>query len=179
MIEFLKQLFEKAGIEVSDEVFGKIESYTNENFVSKTDFDEKEKELIKLTEEKEGKEGSGNTVEELEEKINSLSSENEKYKTDMSSLKFDHALELLMMKSGARNTKALKALLNTDEMSLGEDGVITGFDEQIEKVKADNAFLFNDASGNSDTGLKMGSASQSADGVEEAFYKNNPELKPE
>lgn len=62
----------------------------------------------------------------------------------MSALKFDHALEAALTGEKAKNLKAVRALLQMDALKLNEaDGSILGLKEQIEKVKADNDYLFD------------------------------------
>lgn len=55
--------------------------------------------------------------------------------------RFDAALENALQKSGARSTKAVKALLSMEEIAL-EDGQLTGLDGQLERLKAESGFLF-------------------------------------
>ncbi len=58
-------------------------------------------------------------------------------------LKFDHALEGALANAKAKNAKAVKALLNFEELKLSqEDGSIIGLDKQLEKVMAENEYLF-------------------------------------
>jgi predicted nucleic acid-binding Zn-ribbon protein len=60
----------------------------------------------------------------------------------ISSLKFDHALEGALTGAKAKNAKAVKALLKADDLKLAEDGSIIGLQEQLEKVKSENDYLF-------------------------------------
>jgi len=62
---------------------------------------------------------------------------------EIQKLKFDHALEGALTEAKAKNPKAVKALLNFDELKLSqEDGSIIGLDKQLEKVKSENDYLF-------------------------------------
>lgn len=61
----------------------------------------------------------------------------------LNKVQFDFALSNALKDSGARNTKAVKALLKTDDLKLS-DGKIIGFDEQIADIKKENDFLFAD-----------------------------------
>jgi flagellar biosynthesis chaperone FliJ len=60
----------------------------------------------------------------------------------ISSLKFDHALDGALVGAKAKNAKAVKALLNANDLKLAEDGSILGLKEQLEKVKSENDYLF-------------------------------------
>ncbi len=61
---------------------------------------------------------------------------------ELACAKFDGALEVALMKSGAKNTKAVRALLDTESLEL-KDGVLSGFSEQIAKVRSQNGYLFD------------------------------------
>lgn len=63
-------------------------------------------------------------------------------KKQVAALKFDHALEDGLRAAKAKNPKSVKALLDVEKLELGEDGVITGLDTQLETIKAENDFLF-------------------------------------
>lgn len=102
-----------------------------------------------------------------------LKSDKEKLEKDFKQHKFDSALELKLASSGARNTKALKGLLDMNKIELGEDG-LTGFDEQLETIKAENDYLFA-APGAS--GMPQGNPEPKLDPVEKAFLEKNPGLK--
>jgi hypothetical protein len=59
------------------------------------------------------------------------------------SLKFEHALEENLRLSGAKNLKAVKALLELDSIKFSEDGSkLEGIVEQLETVKTENNYLF-------------------------------------
>jgi hypothetical protein len=58
-------------------------------------------------------------------------------------MKFDYALDGALTGAKAKNLKAVKALLKIDDLKLSEDGSIVGLAEQLEKVKAENDYLFD------------------------------------
>ena len=60
-------------------------------------------------------------------------------------VKFDHALESALSGAKAKNVKAVQALLNKDGLKLNDDGTIIGLNEQLEKIKSENDYLFADA----------------------------------
>lgn len=58
-------------------------------------------------------------------------------------LKFDHALDQALAGAKARNPKAVRALLEVENLKLNEaDGSIIGLEDQLKKVKESNDFLF-------------------------------------
>lgn len=78
----------------------------------------------------------------------------------LSKLKFDHALEDALTRAKAKNPKAVTALLNTELLKLAEDGSISGLKEQLEKVQAENDYLFE--SENSDPKIVLGIKNQNS-----------------
>lgn len=64
-----------------------------------------------------------------------------KYNTDISKLKLETALDMALVGNKARNSKAVKALLNLDEIKLDGDKLI-GLDSQLEKLKTESDYLF-------------------------------------
>jgi hypothetical protein len=60
----------------------------------------------------------------------------------LTGIKFDHALDSALTAAKARNSKAVRALLKTEDLKLSDDGSIVGLNEQLEKVKTENDFLF-------------------------------------
>ena len=62
----------------------------------------------------------------------------------LNALKFDYAIESALGAAKAKNVKAARALLNTEALKLTDDGVV-GLNEQLEKIKEENAFLFEDS----------------------------------
>lgn len=58
-------------------------------------------------------------------------------------LKFDHALDGALTGAKAKNAKAVKALLNLDNLKLADDGKIIGLDDQLKTVKESNDYLFD------------------------------------
>jgi hypothetical protein len=82
-------------------------------------------------------------------------------KKQIEKLQFDHSLETELQKAGARNPKTVKALLNMDSLK-NADGTIIGLKEQLEKLKTDEAYLFNEDPGQEGidkTNMKLNSGS--------------------
>ena len=74
------------------------------------------------------------TIQKYEKDIKRLSDE-------LNKKEFDYKLELLIRDEKPKNTKALKALIDLDKI-VYENGVISGFKEQIEKLKKEESYLF-------------------------------------
>ena len=73
-----------------------------------------------------------------------LAEMSKKYDTDTAALKLDSALSKALAGCGARDADIVGKLLDRSIIKLGEDGKLIGVSEQIDRLKADKAFLFGD-----------------------------------
>jgi len=98
------------------------------------------------------------------------------FDTKLKQIKLDSALETRLIKEGAVNTKAVKALLNIDKISMDGDNLI-GLDEQLTPLKEAEKWAFGEAQPVS-TALPHGNpvATDLSD-VEKAFMAKNPDIK--
>ncbi|HWQ76562.1 MAG TPA: phage scaffolding protein [Syntrophomonas sp.] len=64
-----------------------------------------------------------------------------KYNADIGKMKLDSALEMALVAGKAKNSKAVKALLDMDAIKLDGDKLL-GLDDQLTKLKTDSAYLF-------------------------------------
>lgn len=62
---------------------------------------------------------------------------------ELAKLKLDNAVEIALSGAKARNGKAVKAMLDMSKVKLGEDGKLSGFDEQIEALKKSDSYMFD------------------------------------
>lgn len=126
-----------------------------EGYIEKSRYSELEAEKNQLTESQktltkqleEVKKNSGDNAElkkQIEEMQNANKAKEKEYTDNLVKIKLDNAVEIALMSSGAKNSKAVKALLNLEKAVLGEDGKITGLEEQIKALKTaeDSSFLF-------------------------------------
>ena len=85
--------------------------------------------------------------EELQKEIEQLKKENsntqKEWEQRLNEQKKESKLELALKDAGARNTKAVKANLNLDAVSLDGDNLI-GLDEQLNGLKESDAYLFGE-----------------------------------
>jgi hypothetical protein len=83
--------------------------------------------------------------EELSAKIADLLKVNEEakqaFEAEKQKLKYEHTLENAIRDAGAKNPKAVKALLDTDSIKLDGDKLL-GFEEQIKTLKEQEDYLF-------------------------------------
>ena len=89
--------------------------------------------------------------EELKKQIKQLQEDNKTqaaaHEKELTQLKIDTAVDKALTESGAKNNKAVRALLNLDDAALSDDGLVKGLSEQIDKLKADDGskFLFSES----------------------------------
>lgn len=87
-------------------------------------------------------------AEALKAEIQKMQDENKnketEYTNNIKKLKVDNAIELALIGAKAKNTKAVKALLNLENLEIGEDGKVKGLEDQIKNLTKDEgtAFLF-------------------------------------
>ncbi len=67
-----------------------------------------------------------------------------KAEEQLQATKKDYEIAAALSKAGAKNDKAVKALLDTEKVNFDDDGKLIGLSEQLEAVKQDNDFLFAD-----------------------------------
>jgi homoserine dehydrogenase len=144
--EFLKELgLEKEVIDQIMEENGKdIESSKAEAAAEKTRADGLQGQLADANKEIESYkdmdvEGIKKSAEDYKKKFEESEA---KSKKDMADLKFSHALDAGLSKAKAKNSKSVKPLLDLEALKLQEDGTILGLNEQLEKIKGENDFLF-------------------------------------
>lgn len=84
--------------------------------------------------------------DDLKAKVDDLTTslkESETKRTQaVDAVRVDSAIDMALVKAGALNTKAARALLDDEKITVGKDGKVTGIDDQLTKVKEDNSFLF-------------------------------------
>lgn len=87
-------------------------------------------------------------AEALKAEVQKMQDENKnketEYTNNIKKLKVDNAVELELIGAKAKNTKAVKALLNLENLEIGEDGKVKGLEDQIKNLTKDEgtAFLF-------------------------------------
>ena len=67
-----------------------------------------------------------------------------KYQHDLTSAKKEAAIKLAIAEAKPKSEKALMAFLDTDIVKLNDDGTVTGLKEQLDNIKKDNGFLFEE-----------------------------------
>lgn len=90
---------------------------------------------------------SAGDSEKLQAQIGKLQEENKKskeaYDAQIALMRLDNSANLALTAAGAKNIKAVRALLNLDGAKMDGDKII-GLDEQIAKLKESDSYMFND-----------------------------------
>ena len=162
----------------------KHEEVVEENKTLKTSVSDRDKQLETL------KAAAGDN-EELKKQIETMKQQNadqeKAHKAELAQLRLDNAMEAALTASGAKNSKAVKALLDVSKVKLGEDGKLTGWDEQIKAVQKSDSYLFHTKQ-NQFRGFQPGASSDNKPGdkvdvskmsYEElaAYIENNPDAE--
>lgn len=66
------------------------------------------------------------------------------HEAEIAQLKLDNAVEAALLTAGAKNNKAVRALLNTEKLRLEKDGTVTGLSEQVKALQKSDGYLFAD-----------------------------------
>ncbi len=119
----------------------RITNTSNNNDVANTD---NSAENIQNTETNNSSISLDDKINELHNKLNKLQKNNEELIKYISYMKNENIIDSELIRSGAKNLKAVKSLLDMTAIDFGENGEIKGLKEQIEKLKlsSDSCFLF-------------------------------------
>lgn len=139
---------------LTEEQAKKVMDSLDGNFVTKARFNEineENKTLKKSVSDRDKqledlKKSSGDNAA-LQQQISDLQKQNadqqKAHDEELAKLKLDNAVEIALSGAKARNGKAVKAMLDMSKVKLGEDGKLSGFDEQIEALKKSDSYMFD------------------------------------
>ncbi len=163
----------------------KHDEVVEENKTLKTSVSDRDKQLETLK-------GSAGDNEELKKQIEAMKQQNadqeKAYKAELAQLRLDNAIDAALIAAGAKNGKAVKALIDISKVKLGEDGKLAGWDEQIKAIQKTDAYLFNAKQQNNFRGFQPGASGDNKPGAnvdmskmsyEElaAYIENNPDAE--
>lgn len=84
----------------------------------------------------------GLSEEQAEKVLTEMDNLQKAHKAEMQQLKLDNAIDNALSAAGARNNKAVRALLDLSGVQLGEDGQLSGWQEQLEALQKSDGYLF-------------------------------------
>lgn len=171
------------------------------NFVTKTRFNEINEENKTLKQSvadgdkqlEDLKKSSGDNAE-LKKQIETLQQQNADQKkahdAEMAQLKLDNAIDAALTTAGAKNIKAVRAMIDTSKMKLGEDGTVEGLPDAIKAVQKSDSYMFNTVQQKQQTfkGFQPGASGEVKPGTEvdtskmtyselAAYMAANPDVK--
>ncbi len=118
-----------------------VQSLTSERDSLKEQVTDRDKQLDNL------KKSAGDS-EELQNQIKQLQDDNKAaskdYEAKLAKQAKEFKIQNALRDANAKNVTAVQALLKADDITVGNDGKLSGFDDQLEAIKKDNAFLFED-----------------------------------
>ena len=150
LLEFLKQCLAEGKDLAKAQT--EIKEFVEKNFVGKSKFDElttAKAELDKQIKERDKqlddlKKNAGNK-EALEQQIAELKEANKKaaadYEQKIKDTKLDAAIKIAVG-SNAQDVDIVAGLIDRSKLILGDDGKVTGLDEQVKALQTSKAFLF-------------------------------------
>lgn len=143
-------ILSEIGIEISEDKKNDFEMMFNENYKTVSEVEKLRASRDNYKSQLETaqdalKEFEGVDVKELQGKIDTLNADLAKkdndYKQQIADMEFDSALGSAITASGARNAKAVKALLDIDALKTSKNQS-DDIKSALESVKADNDYLF-------------------------------------
>lgn len=82
----------------------------------------------------------------LQQQIADLQKANEDqqkaHDAEIAQLRLDNAVEAAILAVGAKNVKAVRALMDADKLRLEKDGTVTGLSDQIKAIQKSDAYMF-------------------------------------
>src|SRR5690625_98462 len=141
--ELYDQVIEKAGD-------NKIAIVSDGNWIPKDKFDAKINEVKDLQKQIDDRDEELEELkkvdpDELQQTISNLQekydTQKEEYEQKLQQQAFDFTLDKTLTNAGVRNSKAVKALLDTESIKLDGDKLL-GLDDQLESLKESDDYLF-------------------------------------
>ncbi|MDW4104113.1 phage scaffolding protein [Staphylococcus saprophyticus] len=124
-----------------NELQSTVDSYKEDN-------KQKDNELKDLQEKAKNGDDLQQTISDLRQANEDREKERQK---EINDLKFNHNLENKLRDVGARNVKAVRALLDSENLKFNdEENEVTGLQDQLEKLRESDSYLFTDST-NSDS----------------------------
>lgn len=139
----------------------RFDEVNEENKGLKTQIADRDKQLEQL------KKSSGDNAD-LKAQIEQLQTENkaqkEKYEGEIAQIQLDNAVNSALTAAGAKNNKAVRAMLNMDNVKLDKEGNLSGLTEQLDAVKKSDSYMFNVSGSAGFKGAKPGAGSDGKPG---------------
>lgn len=116
----------------------KLTSAEQERDSFKGQLESNQSELAKFKDSQKDNEALQDQLKELQSKFDEVS---EQSTNELAQVRKESAIDLVLVKSGARNPKAVKALLDNDAIKLDDEGM-HGLSDQLDSLKESDGYLF-------------------------------------
>ena len=137
----LKSLFEKGALtweqfqQAAKDAKFEVVNAAGGAYVPKADLDTKAQELTT----------ANNTIKDLRATAKAWDGKDpKKLEDDLKDLQTRYDTDLALTRAHARDPQLTRAALSMDDIKIGADGKITGLDAQVESLKKDKAWLFEE-----------------------------------
>ncbi|SHE62035.1 phage scaffolding protein [Clostridium fallax] len=146
--EHFKQIPEELQTKYKD-----IDLVDSSNYVDKEKFDTLNQQLKTANDTITTLKKDNKDNETLQTKVGEYETKVKDYENKIKEMQFNYALEKALGKAGAKNSKAVKALLNNENIKLDGETLI-GLDEQLKGLKTSDPYLFSEEQKTKFTGIK-------------------------
>lgn len=154
-MEWLKELLESQGVTVTSELMEAVKKTAPEHVVPKAQYNSKaeEAEAIKgqiaerdkdIAELKKGAGANEALAAQLADLQGKYKADTEALTGQLAQAQLDSVLDLALVGAGAKNVKAVRALLDASKIKLDGE-TLTGLTDQLTVLQASDAYLFSDS----------------------------------
>lgn len=151
-MEWLKEILKD--VEGSDALVSEIKKGIGKNFVSKSDFNDKNVELKNLKEQLSDRDtkieelkNSATNSEDLKAQIKKMQDDfkakDDEYQANIKTIKLDNAIKLAI-NGKVHDEDIITSLFDREKLVLDDSGKVIGLEEQLESLKSSKSFLFKD-----------------------------------
>ncbi|UXS61022.1 phage scaffolding protein [Staphylococcus ureilyticus] len=146
-----------------NELQSTVDSYKEDN-------KQKDNELKDLQEKAKNGDDLQQTISDLRQANEDREKERQK---EINDLKFNHNLENKLRDVGARNVKAVRALLDSENLKFNdEENEVIGLQDQLEKLRESDSYLFADST-NSDSQAQGSQQQQQSQSQSQSYNAGN------
>lgn len=138
--EQIKAVMDINGVDI-EKAKSNVDQLTEENKSLKEQMASRDKDLKKLQDQVKDNEDLSNQFKDLQKK----------YKTDTQALnekveavKLNSAIDQVLSANKVRNNKAIRGLLDNNEIKFDKDGKLIGLNDQIKSLKKSDPYLFDE-----------------------------------
>ena len=158
-----------------NELHSKVNTITGERDQYKNELESNSSKLKDLQKSAKDNEALQGQLNDLQQQFKQSQDESAK---KIASLKLNSAVDVAIAGSNARNGKAVRALLDMDKIQMGDDGNLTGLDDQLSSLQESDSYLFETQSQNTSNSTISGNPSGgNSDGDNRDAFRNALGLK--